>query len=157
MIKLITVPLYKAYLFPNGVYDACITKVEQVENSFYKKDPENSVQYQLKIEFEVAHKDKKFPGRVFKITHFVSLALSGKSALLKYYEALTGIKKTIQQMEEAAKSGKAGLTYDIDEQTMLGRSVKLVIEQTETKTGMTISRVTSILPEKVKLDTEHTE
>ena len=149
---MISVPLYKAYLFPNGVYDACITKVEKVENRFYKNDPDNSVQFQLKVEFEVDHTDPKFPKRTFKISHFVSLSLSGKSGLYKYYEALTGDKMTIQQMEEASKAVGSELSFDIDEQKILGRKVKLVIEQTENKQGVPMSKVTSILPEKTKID-----
>ena len=153
---MIEVPLYKAYLFPNGVYDGCITKVEKVENSFYKQDPENSVQFQLKITFEVDHKDKKFPGRTFNIGSFVSLSLSGKSGLFKYYEALTGDKMTIQQMEEASKPAGTGLSFGLDEQKMLGRKVKLVIEQTESKQGNIICKVHSILPEKTELAEEPT-
>lgn len=144
-------------MFPNGVYDACITKVEKVKNSFYEKDPENSVEFQLKLEFEVDHTDKKFPGRVFKISSFVSLSLSGKSGLFKYYEALTGDKMTIQQMEEASKPAGSGLSFGLDENKMLARKVKLVIEQTESKQGVQICKVATILPVTAKLDEEHKE
>jgi len=144
---LIDVPVYKAYLFPNGVYEACVSKVEMVENSFYKNDPENSVKNQLKIEFAVEHSDRKFPGRNFKIVHFVSLALSGKSALTKYYHALTGDQLTFAQMEEASKPTGEGLSFALDERKILGRKVKLVIEQANNKQGILMSKVTSILPE----------
>ena len=154
---MLDVPLYKAYLFPNGVYIGEVLSVEVSENSFWKKDPENSTRFQLKIEFKVKHTDKSFPGRNFKITAFVSLALSGKSKLLKYYEALTGEKTTLQQLESAAKVTPDGLVVQLDEQKMLGRKVQLVIEEATSQTGVKVSKVTSILPKTAKLDLEHTE